>query len=73
MTPSRAKSPSPAGAGRKKISLAPADKLKREVQAALTDLQRVMIYRAFLALPSGVLQRMGALMHAPALTGAVNG
>ena len=37
MSPSRAKSPSAAGAGRAKANLAPADKLKREVQAVLTD------------------------------------
>ena len=37
MTPSRAKSPSAAGARQDKVRLAPADKLKREVQAVLTD------------------------------------
>ena len=39
MSPSRPKSRSSAGAGRSnsKVVLAPADKLKREVQAALTD------------------------------------
>lgn len=37
MSPSRAKSRSSAGAGSPNRSLAPADQLKREVQAALTD------------------------------------
>jgi len=37
VSPSRAKSPSSAGARRAKASLAPADKLKREVQAALSE------------------------------------
>jgi hypothetical protein len=37
MSPSRAKSRSAAGAGKAKAVLAPADKLKREVQAVLTD------------------------------------
>ena len=37
MSPSRAKSGSAAGARQKKISLAPADKLKRQIQAVLTD------------------------------------
>jgi hypothetical protein len=37
MTPSSRQSRSPAGARQKKISLAPADKLKREIQAVLTD------------------------------------
>jgi hypothetical protein len=37
VSPSRPKSPSAAGAGRAKANLAPADKLKREVQAVLTD------------------------------------
>jgi hypothetical protein len=37
MSPSRAKSGSSAGARSQKPSLAPADKLKRAVQAALTD------------------------------------
>jgi hypothetical protein len=37
VSPSRAKSRSSAGAGRSKVRLAPADKLKREVQAVLTD------------------------------------
>ena len=37
MSPSRTKSRSAAGAGKAKAVLAPADKLKREVQAVLTD------------------------------------
>jgi hypothetical protein len=37
MSPSRAKSRPSAGAGKAKAVLAPADKLKREVQAVLTD------------------------------------
>jgi hypothetical protein len=37
MTPSSAQSGSPAGARQKKTSLAPADSLKREIQAVLTD------------------------------------
>ena len=37
MSPSHAKSRSSAGAGRSKVRLAPADKLKRDVQAVLTD------------------------------------
>ena len=37
MSPSRAKSGSAAGARQKTIGLAPADKLKREIQAVLTD------------------------------------
>ena len=37
MSPSHAKSRSSAGAGRAQANLAPADKLKREVQAVLTD------------------------------------
>jgi hypothetical protein len=36
MTPSRAQSRSPAGARQKKVSLAPPDSLKREIQAVLT-------------------------------------
>ena len=37
MSPSSAKRQPSAGAGRSVVRLAPADKLKREVQAALTD------------------------------------
>ncbi len=37
MSPSRAKSRASAGAGSENRSLAPADKLKREIQAVLTD------------------------------------
>ena len=37
MTPSRIKTTSAASARRKKISMAPADTLKREIQAVLTD------------------------------------
>jgi hypothetical protein len=37
VSPSRPKSRSSAGAGQAEVRLAPADKLKREVQAALTD------------------------------------
>ncbi len=37
MSPSSAKRKPSAGAGRSKVRLAPADKLKREVQAVLTD------------------------------------
>jgi hypothetical protein len=37
VSPSRPKSRSSAGAGRSKVRLAPADKLKREIQAVLAD------------------------------------
>jgi len=37
VSPSRVKSGAAAGAGQAKVRLAPADKLKREVQAVLTD------------------------------------
>jgi hypothetical protein len=46
VSPSRAKSRSSAGAGNAKTVLAPADKLKREVQAVLTDELTQNAYRS---------------------------